>query len=195
MYLKEITKEAVNELPVEKYEGKLVLITTRDQIKASLTEILKHKVLGFDTETKPAFKKGEYNSVSLLQIATTEAVYLFRINLTGFTKELADIFTNPEILKAGISIRDDIKELQKLRDFEPAGIVELNTVAKELGVKHEGVRSLSAIFLQIRISKTQQTTNWERETLNEKQLRYAATDAWVCLEIYNQLLYKGFIDN
>lgn len=195
MFLKEITKEAVNDLPVEKYEGNLFLITDKEQLKSALREIHKHKVLGFDTETKPAFKKGEYNNVSLLQIATTEAVYLFRINLIGFTKELADIFEDPEFIKVGISIRDDIKELQKLRNFEPAGVVELNTIAKELGVKHEGVRSLSAIFLQIRISKTQQTTNWERETLNEKQLRYAATDAWVCLEIYNQLLYKGFIED
>lgn len=194
MFLKEITKEAVNELPVEKYEGKLVLITTQEQIKAALHEIYQHKALGFDTETKPAFKKGEYNSVSLLQIATTEAVYLFRLNFTGFTKELADLFCDQKILKVGISIRDDIKELQKLRNFDPESIVELNTVAKDLGVKHEGVRSLSAIFLHIRISKTQQTTNWERETLNEKQLRYAATDAWVCLEIYNRLLYQGFID-
>src|SRR5690606_16990082 len=98
-----------------------------------------HDALPIYTETKPAFRKGEYNSVSLLQIATSEAVYLFRVNLTGFTKELADIFSNPEILKVGISIRDDIKELQKLRNFEPSGVVELNTIAKELGVKHEGV--------------------------------------------------------
>lgn len=194
MYLKEITKEEVNDLPVEKYEGNLVLITTQEQIKEALKEIYKHKVLGFDTETKPAFKKGEYNSVSLLQIATTEAVYLFRLNLTGFTKELTNLFRDSTILKVGISIRDDIKELRKLREFEPDGIIELNTIAKELGVKHEGVRSLSAIFLQIRISKTQQTTNWEREFLNEKQLRYAATDAWVCLEIYNTLLYKGYLN-
>lgn len=193
MYLKEITKEEVNELPVEKYEGHLVLITTQEQAKEALREIYKYKVLGFDTETKPAFKKGEYNSVSLLQIATTETVYLFRLNLIGFTKELASLFNDGSILKVGISIRDDIKELRKLREFEPVGVIELNTISKELGVKQEGVRSLSAIFLGIRISKTQQTTNWEREILNEKQQRYAATDAWVCLEIYNRLLYKGYL--
>lgn len=194
MFLKEISKEEVNELPVEKYEGELVLVTTAEQLKEALKEIHKHKVLGFDTETKPAFKKGEYNSVSLLQIAVEGIVYIIRLNLTGFTRDLTRLFSDTSILKVGISIRDDIKELKKLRDFEPDGIIELNTIAKELGIKHEGVRSLSAIFLQIRISKTQQTTNWERDELNEKQLRYAATDAWVCLEIFNRLSYKGYLN-
>lgn len=193
MFLKEISKEEVNELPVEKYEGELVLVTTHEQLKEALKEIYKHKVLGFDTETKPAFRKGEYNSVSLLQIAVEGIVYIIRLNLTGFTRELTRLFGDPSILKVGISIRDDIKELKKLREFEPDGIIELNTIAKSLEVKHEGVRNLSAVFLNIRISKTQQTTNWEREELNEKQLRYAATDAWVCLEIYNKLGYKGYV--
>src|SRR5690606_22225637 len=114
--------------------------------------------------------------------ATPEVVYLFRLNIIGFTEELVKLFSDPDILKVGISIRDDIKELVKLKSFDPQGIVELNTIATELGIKHAGVRNLSAIFLEIRISKTQQTTNWERKDLNEKQLRYAATDAWVCLE-------------
>jgi ribonuclease D len=170
-----------------------VLVTTHEQLKEALKEIYKHKVLGFDTETKPAFRKGEYNSVSLLQIAVEGIVYIIRLNLTGFTRELTRLFGDPSILKVGISIRDDIKELKKLREFEPDGIIELNTIAKSLEVKHEGVRNLSAVFLNIRISKTQQTTNWEREELNEKQLRYAATDAWVCLEIYNKLGYKGYV--
>ena len=194
MFLKEITKEEVNELPVEKYSGKIVLVTKEEQLYAALTEISRHKVVGFDTEAKPAFKKGEYNAISLLQVATSDAVYLFRLNLTGFTKALADLFEDPKVFKVGISIRDDIKELIKLRPFSPVGIVELNTIANELGVKHAGVRSLSAIFLEIRISKTQQTTNWEREVLNEKQLRYAATDAWVCLEIYRKLEALGYIE-
>lgn len=193
MFIKEITKAEVNELPVEKFTGKIVLVTQKEQVKQAIAEISQYKVVGFDTESKPAFQKGEYNPVSLLQIAVSDVVYLFRINMTGFTEELVSLFSDPDILKVGISIRDDIKELLKLAHFEPQGILELNTVAGELGVKHAGVRSLSAIFLEIRISKTQQTTNWERKDLNEKQLRYAATDAWVCLEIYKKLEYWGYI--
>lgn len=193
MFQKEMTKEAVNELPIQRYEGKIVVVANEEQLRSALGAIAQYSVLGFDTETKPAFRKGEYNAVSLLQIATEQAVYLFRLNLIGFPAELAALFENPSILKTGISIRDDIKEMAKFRSFEPKNIVELNSVAQELGVRHAGVRRLAAIFLGTRISKTQQTTNWERETLTPQQLVYAATDAWVCLEIYNKLENWGYV--
>lgn len=193
MFQKEMTKEAVNELPIQRYEGKIVIVANEAQMKEALEEIAQSSVVGFDTETKPAFKKGEYNSVSLLQIATEKIVYLFRLNLIGFPTELATIFENPSIIKTGISIRDDIKEMAKIRDFNPQNIVELNTVAKELEIRHAGVRRLAAIFLGVRISKAQQTTNWEREVLTPQQLVYAATDAWVCLEIYKKLEDLGYI--
>lgn len=193
IFRKEITKEEVNELPIKRYGGKIVLITKKEQVQEAVKEILPHKVLGFDTETKPAFKKGEYNAISLLQIATADAVYLFRLNLIGFSNELTTLFENTSITKIGISIRDDIKELIKLRDFQPGAVLELNQIAQELGIKHAGVRRLAAIFLEIRISKAQQTTNWERETLTQQQLAYAATDAWVCLEIYQKLSNWGYV--
>lgn len=193
MFQKEMTKEAVNELPIQRYEGKIVIVANEAQMEEALREIVQSPIVGFDTETKPAFRKGEYNSVSLLQIATDYAVYLFRLNLIGFPKELAAIFENSSILKTGISIRDDIKEMEKVRDFEPRSVLELNSVAQELGVKHAGVRRLAAIFLGVRISKAQQTTNWEREVLTPQQLVYAATDAWVCLEIYRKLENWGYV--
>ncbi len=193
MFQKEMTKEAVNELPIQRYEGKIVIVANEAQMEEALREIAQSPIVGFDTETKPAFRKGEYNSVSLLQIATDYAVYLFRLNLIGFPKELAAIFENSSILKTGISIRDDIKEMEKVRDFEPRSVLELNSVAQELGVKHAGVRRLAAIFLGVRISKAQQTTNWEREVLTPQQLVYAATDAWVCLEIYRKLENWGYV--
>lgn len=193
MFIKEISKEEVNELPIKKYPGKIVLVTKSEQVREAIKEIYQHKAFGFDTETKPAFKKGEYNAISLLQIATADTVYLFRLNLIGFSRELATLFENPSITKIGISIRDDIKELIKLRDFQPEAVVELNQIAQELGIKHAGVRRLAAIFLEIRISKAQQTTNWERETLTQQQMAYAATDAWVCLKIYNKLHDQGYL--
>lgn len=193
MFQKEMTKEAVNELPIQRYEGKIAIIANEEQAKEAIQEIARAPVIGFDTETKPAFRKGEYNSVSLLQIATEDIVYLFRLNLIGFPTALATIFEDPSIIKTGISIRDDIKEMTKIRDFEPRNILELNTVAKELEIRHAGVRRLAAIFLGVRISKAQQTTNWEREVLTPQQLVYAATDAWVCLEIYKKLEDLGYI--
>ena len=193
MFQKEMTKEAVNELPIQRYEGKIVIVANEAQMEEALREIAQSPIVGFDTETKPAFRKGEYNSVSLLQIATDYAVYLFRLNLIGFPSELAAIFENRSILKTGISIRDDIKEMTKIRDFKPRNIVELNTVAQELEIRHAGVRRLAAIFLGVRISKAQQTTNWEREVLTPQQLVYAATDAWVCLEIYKKLENGGYV--
>lgn len=193
MFQKEMTKEAVNELPIQRYEGKIVIVANEAQMQEALGEISESPVIGFDTETKPAFKKGEYNAVSLLQIAAEHAVYLFRLNLIGFPSDLAAIFEDRSIIKTGISIRDDIKEMTKIRDFNPQNIVELNTVAKELEIRHAGVRRLAAIFLGVRISKAQQTTNWEREVLTPQQLVYAATDAWVCLEIYKKLEDLGYI--
>lgn len=193
MFDKEITKDQINELPLKRYDGKVVVVSTADQLSEALMELRKASVIGFDTESRPAFRKGEYYPIAMIQMAIPGKVFLIRVNLTGFTKELQDLFTEENIVKAGISIRDDIKELQRLAPFEPAGVVDLNDLTRELGVMNIGVRSLSGIFLGIRISKGQQTSNWERETLSEGQIYYAATDAWVCLKIYEILDEKGFV--
>ena len=193
MFEKEITKEQINGLPLKRYEGKVVVVSTAEQLALALEELRRANVIGFDTESRPAFRKGEYYPIAMIQMAIPNKVFLVRVNLTGFTPELQQLFANENIVKAGISIRDDIKELQRLGNFIPGGVVDLNDIAKELGVMNIGVRSLSGIFLGIRISKGQQTSNWERETLTESQLYYAATDAWVCHEIYRTLEEKGYI--
>lgn len=194
MFPARISKEDIKELPLLRYEGNIVLVETLDQLKNALKEIERYDMIGFDTEAKPAFTKGQYNPVSLLQIATEEQVYLIRINKTGFTERLARLFSNEEMLKVGISIRDDIKDLQYLRPFTPASIVEVNDLAGELQIEQQGVRNLSAIFLNGRVSKNQQVTNWENEQLTASQQVYAATDAWVCYAIYTLLESKGYID-
>lgn len=193
MFEKEITKQQVNELPLQRYEGKVIVVSTQEQLDVALQELNKADVIGFDTESKPTFRKGDYNPVAMIQMAVPGKVFLIRINLTGFTPALQALFANEKVIKAGISIRDDIKEMQRQAHFEPANVVELNDIAKEAGVKNIGVRSLAGIFLEIRISKGQQTSNWSRETLSEGQIAYAATDAWVCLEIYQKLNQLGFI--
>ncbi len=194
MFAKSITKEELNLLPVEKYEGEIRLVETSDQLEQAIKEIQNHEWLGFDTESRPAFLKGQYFPVSLIQLATAESVYLIRNLKTGFSTSLARLFSSDKILKIGVGLADDIKELQKLHSFQARGFVDLNSLMGSLEIKQGGVRNLSGIFLGIRISKTQQTTNWEREELTEKQLRYAATDAWVCLEIYKKLKNWALID-
>lgn len=198
MFAKNITKEEINELDLKKYEGKVSVVTEQEQLADALQHIREYEVFGFDTETKPAFRKGVKHMVALLQIAIPEKVYLIRLNHTGFTRGLSDLFSNEQIEKVGISIRDDIKHLKQLSEkhhihFNAENITELNEVAHELGIEHAGVKKLTAIFLNFRVSKSQQTSNWENPQLTEKQIRYAATDAWVCLEIYSHLRSRGYI--
>jgi ribonuclease D len=187
-----VTPEEVNDLPLTYYDGKIVLISEKEKIEEAVEEILQHKVIGFDTETRPTFTKGEFHHISLIQLAIPEKVFLFRINHTGFVKPLVDLMANENILKVGVGLRDDIIGLQKLQDFKQGGFKELHDYVIDLGVRNTGLRKLAAILLRIRISKGQQTSNWENPKLSYNQLRYAATDAWVCLEMYNLLNEKGF---
>lgn len=182
-----ITVEELNVLPLKAFDGKVQVITEVDKLSKVFKEIEKHDVVGFDTETRPSFKKGQTFKVALLQLAVPGKVYLIRMHHTGLTEEITAIFENPGILKAGVAIHDDIKALQKLKKFHPAGFVELSTLAREKGLQVESVKKLSGLLLGFRISKSAQTSNWEAATLTEKQLEYAATDAWVCLEIYKRL--------
>jgi len=193
MFPSKIPKEEIKDLPLLRYEGTIVLIEEHTQLNKALNEIEKFDKIGFDTESKPAFNKGQYNPVALLQIATEDKVYLIRLNKTGFTERLTRLFSNKDMLKIGISIRDDIKDLQYLRDFDAEGIIEINTIARELEIEQQGVRNLSAIFLGGRVSKNQQVTNWENQVLTKSQQVYAATDAWVCYEIYTLLEKKGYL--
>ena len=190
-----ISKEEVNQLPLEGFGGKIITVETHRGLAKALDELSKFSYMGFDTETKPAFTKGVYHHVALLQLAVAEKVFLVRLNKLGFPELLQELFSNDQLLKVGVSIRDDLAELRKLTDFQPRGIVELNEVAKSLGVVREGARNLSATFLGFRISKSQQTSNWEKDQLTYKQQRYAATDAWVCQQIYGKLQQQGFIRN
>lgn len=185
-----ITNEEINELPLGAFESKVVVITDPHKIEKAFIDISKHSTVGFDTETKPVFVSGHSNKVALMQVALPEKVYLVRLNQTGLTKPIIEFLENESILKVGVALRDDIKGLQKLHHYNPAGFVELAQMSKEAGLQVESVKKLTALLLGFRISKSAQTSNWEAETLNEKQISYAATDAWVCLEIYKKLLRK-----
>lgn len=193
MFAKSITKPEINDLPLFKYEGKTVIAADEKQIDKAIFEIEKYDLVGFDTETKPTFKKGEFNHVALIQIAIPEKVYLLRIQHTGITTALANFLSNDQISKVGIALDDDIMSLNKRRKFSPGGFLDLNKIAPSLGIENIGARNLSALVLNSRISKNQQVTNWENPVLTQPQVKYAATDAWICLEIYNRLSQWGYL--
>jgi len=193
MFEKSITKKEINDLPLFKYEGKIVIAATEKQIDKAVFEIEKHDLVGFDTETKPAFKKGQFNHVALIQVAAPNKVYLLRIHQIGITISLLKFLSNDKITKIGIALDDDLIALNRKRKFEPRGFIDLNKIAPTLGIENIGARNLSALLLNSRISKNQQVSNWENPSLTEPQIRYAATDAWICLEMYNRLKQWGYI--
>lgn len=184
---KNITNEALNELPLGAYDGEVTVIADPSKVGAAIRHISRHSRIGFDTETKPVFVRGRTNKVAMLQLAVPDKAYLFRLTTTGVTPEMKELFEEAGILKIGVAIRDDIKALQMLRKFNPAGFVELTTLTKSAGFEVEGVKKLTALILGFRISKSAQTSNWEAPSLDEKQITYAATDAWVCLRMYEAL--------
>ncbi|MGB1102030.1 MAG: 3'-5' exonuclease [Crocinitomicaceae bacterium] len=192
MFESNITKAEINELPLNRYEGTVLLIEEKEAISPAIAEINQFSIVGFDTETKPVFVKGQYNHVALVQIATPEKVYLFRINKTGLTQELIDLFENENMKKVGVGLADDLVFLKRIKPFNPNHFKEVNELVNDLNIEANGLRKLTAIILGFRISKNAQVSNWEAKTLNEKQIRYAATDAWVCLEMYERI--KGEID-
>lgn len=182
-----ITHDEINALPLGAFEGKVNVISEAGCLKKTFDEVAGHRVVGFDTETRPAFVKGQHYKVALMQIALPEKVFLIRLKATGITPEMVAFLENESILKAGVALRDDIKALQRLKPYRPAGFVELADLSRQKGLQVESVKKLAALLLGFRISKSAQTSNWEAETLNEKQISYAATDAWVCLEIFKRL--------
>ena len=182
-----LSKEHINTLPILSFEGKIHLITESKDVSEAIKILRQESVLGFDTETRPTFKKGDQYSVSLLQLSTRDEAFLFRLNYLGLPEELASLLADPDILKVGVAILDDIRALQKLRKFDAEGFVELSNIGSDLGIVTCGLRNLAAIFFGVRISKKEQLTNWERPDLNSSQCLYAATDAWICLKMFSFL--------
>ena len=188
-----ITKSEINELPMKQYEGVIHLCRTPEEAKQAAEKLKKEPLLGFDTETRPAFRKGESYDPSLLQLATETEVFLFQIQQTGLIQELLDILADRNILKVGVAIDRDISELQAVTDFEPDGFVELADHAKEANIKNLGLRGLTAILFGFRISKKEQVSNWARKELSLSQQRYAATDAWLGRKIFIHLKKEGYL--
>ena len=182
-----ITNEEINALPLHAFDGTINVIQDKEELPHVFKEVAKHRIVGFDTETKPVFVKGQRHLVALMQIALPDRVFLVRIKFTGVTSDIVSFMQNDKILKVGVGVRDDIKALQVLTKFTAAGFVELADLARNAGLEVESVKKLTALLLGFRISKSAQTSNWEADRLDSKQVSYAATDAWVCLNIYRKL--------
>lgn len=179
-----ITKAEINELPLIAWEGRIEILNTIDEMAAAIEKLKHETILGFDTETRPTFKKGDYYPPALIQLGTTDCVYLFRISNTKTLAPLLPILESNAILKTGVAIKDDVKELRAMEDFSPGGFVEIADITLKLGYQNRGLRALAGLLMQGRISKAAQVSNWARPELDKKQIRYAATDAWISRELY-----------
>ena len=192
MFQKEILKTEILNLPIFAFKGTTHIITNKKETERALQVIETETIVGFDTETKPSFlKNAPLNLPTLIQISLLDEVFLFKLQKKEVFTSLINLLENADILKVGVAIHEDINQLKKITLFSPQNILDLNTVAKELGFKNIGIRNLAALILQVRISKSQRTSNWEKEILAENQIQYAATDAWVCRKVY-QLLQQEY---
>jgi ribonuclease D len=189
MFRESISKEELTDLPLKQFYGDIVLVETPQMAKVAADYLKKFPVLGFDTETKPSFSKGENHQVALLQLSSEERAFLIRVQKVGLPDCIRQILSDPLQIKTGVAIRDDLKGLQKIKNFKPEGFVELQEKALKLGIKDFSLKKLCAIVLGFRISKSQQISNWEADILTDQQMVYAATDAYVSLKIFEKLRY------
>lgn len=190
MYIESITPELLDKLEYASFPGKIFVIdSVGAEFNRAIAYLRSQKVIGFDTETRPCFGPNQPRyGVALLQLSGPEKAYLFRIRNMGMHRRLCNLLADKRIIKVGAAIHDDIRGLQKLREFEPGSFVDLQKIVWEYGIKDKSVKKMTAIILGFRISKTQQLSNWEAEALSESQCKYAATDAWVCREMYLKLM-------
>lgn len=188
MFEANISNESLEQLPTAAFEGKIVLVDDISELSSAIAYLKKQTVLGFDTETRPAFKKGTKNKVALLQLAGKDKTYLFRLTKIGLPRQLAQILEDENILKIGAAIKEDINQLNKYTKFQAKGFIELQTFIESYDIQDKSVKKMAAIILHVRISKSQQLSNWENEEYTDAQKLYAATDAWVCREMYLELL-------
>ena len=187
-FIDKISNEQTALLPAVEFRGEIRIVEHERDIAAACKTLAEQPVIGFDTETRPSFRPGVTFRVSLLQLSTPTVCYLFRLNKIPLAKPILQLLEDRRVLKIGADVAGDIRSLLALRRFRPGGFVDLQQLAPEWGIGEKSLRKLSAIVLGRRVSKAQRLSNWEAATLTDKQQLYAATDAWVCTRIYEQLL-------
>ena len=182
-----MTREQINAHPIRKYQGRIHLIRTSEEIEPAVQQLEKEAVLGFDTETRPTFRVGQSYPPAVLQLAGEHAAYIFQLQHCRLSEALCRLLANPRIVKAGVAWNRDVQELRKLASFTPAGFVDVGELAQQAGCPNPGLRGLAPLLLGFRVSKHAQTSNWAKATLTPAQIEYAATDAWVGRELYQKL--------
>lgn len=187
-----ISKEAVSQLPPVEYDGGIQVVDTIDKARVALRELTRARIVGFDTETRPSFRKGQLHKVALMQLATDDFCFLFRLNKLGLFDQLRDFLENPAVTKIGLSIHDDFMVLGRSGEIAPRGFIELQSFVKEYNIADTSLQKIYAIVFGRCISKSQRLTNWEAAELTPGQQRYAAIDAWACLQLYRHLSAGAF---
>lgn len=187
MFRPTIEKTELAQLQPAQFEGTIIVIQSEREAKKAVAALMKEKVLGFDTETRPSFAKGKSNAVCLVQLSTGKTCFLFRLKENNCLPLLKPIFEEEKILKIGLSLKDDFHAIHKQMEFGPAGFIDLQTYVKDFGIEDNSLSKIYAIIFNMRISKAQRLTNWEADFLTDKQKHYAALDAWAALRIYEEL--------
>ena len=185
-----ITKEEISTLEIEEFQGRIVLIDKFEEAEEAVKYLSSFPRLGFDTETRPAYKKGSVFGVALVQISTDEVCFLFRLNIIGFPDCLIQLLSNPKIQKIGLSLKDDYLSMSRRQKFTPQGFVDLQAVVPQYDIAELSLQKVYALLFEKKISKSQRLTNWEADELTESQQRYAALDAWACLKVYEKLVLE-----
>jgi len=188
IYSESITHEELDSFELSWFKGEIVVIDSMERFNNNFSRLLGSGLLGFDTETRPSFKKGQKNKVSLIQLANENLACLIRVNIIGIPEQVLKLLADPNVVKAGVAVHDDLRFLRGSKKYSPSGFVDLQSFVKDYGIQSSGLKKLAGIVLGFKISKRQQVTNWEAEELTEAQQIYAATDAWVCHQIYKKLV-------
>ena len=186
-YIHSITKEEISTLPVEEFPGRIIVIDTLKDTEKALFYLSQFNKVGFDTETRPNFKKGCNHKISLMQISTDEVCFLFRLNKIDIPPLLADFLASEQILKIGVSLKDDFWAIRRRKEIELANFFDLQRYVGQFGIEDVSLQKIYAILFKKKITKGQRLSNWEAAEFTEAQKKYAALDAWACLKIYNQL--------
>jgi ribonuclease D len=186
-YNAHIEKNEVSTMPTVAFEGRIITIDTPQAVDQAIIALSKEEYVGIDTETRPSFRKGVQHDVSLIQLSTLDTCFLIRLNRTGMPDSLVKFLENKQIAKVGLSLHDDYQGLCKRRKFKAGNFIDLQKEVGQYGIEEMSLQKIFAIIFGQRISKSQQLTNWENDVLTDKQKIYAATDAWACLKIYNEL--------
>lgn len=187
MFQHSITPDEIKDLPVAGFEGRIEIVDTIEALERACEHLMGERVIGFDTETRPSFKAGVSYNVSLIQLSTADVCYLIRLTSVRMERCLMRLLESRKVLKVGVDVLGDIRNLNKVRHFRAGGFVELQKEVEAFGIEDKSLKKMAAIILGVSVSKAQRLSNWEAKEYTLAQMRYAATDAWICLEMYNKL--------